>query len=233
MTEKGPNTLIKSLGLYSHRTIGNGRFTSLKSYETSIFKQIRKVFNPMAINVQGISLTHEKMQFFHYSVLGVIYALIDALGHCSVILQPWNFCKVEFTDICSACETRRKITKILQPFGFSLELESLKSVKYSCCYEFSKVGTFFWFTRYKNNLQNISCQYINKTNYSCTLNMYLKTVDLSESYLMTSSGQPIHMNARSFSFPRVDRLRVFTCFSLVKALSQQIFVNEGVKVFLG
>ena len=43
--------------------------------------------------------------------------LIDVLGHFSVTLQPLNFCKVKFT-ICSARETRRKITKILQPFGF-------------------------------------------------------------------------------------------------------------------
>ena len=59
-----------------------------------------------------------------------------------------KFCKVEFTYICSARETKRKITKILQPFGFELELESFKSVKYSCRYEFSKVGTFFCLTRY-------------------------------------------------------------------------------------
>ena len=39
---------------------------------------------------------------------------------------------------------------MLQPFGFKLELESFKSVKYSRYYEFSKVGTFFWLTRYLN-----------------------------------------------------------------------------------
>ena len=88
MTEKGRKTLIKSLGLFSHRTIGNGRFTSLQSYKTSIFKQIRKIFNPMAVNVRGISLTHEKLHFLHYYVLGVIYALIDVLGDFSVIWQP-------------------------------------------------------------------------------------------------------------------------------------------------
>ena len=32
MSEKGPKTLIKSYGLSSHRTIGNGPLTSLKSY---------------------------------------------------------------------------------------------------------------------------------------------------------------------------------------------------------
>ena len=88
MTGKRPKTLIKSLGLCSHRTIGHGRFTSLKSYKTSIFKQIRKIFNPMAINVQEISLTYEKLHFLHYSVREVINELIDVLGHFSVIYQP-------------------------------------------------------------------------------------------------------------------------------------------------
>ena len=59
-----------------------------------------------------------EVAFMHYSVRGVIYALIDILGNFSVILQPWNFCKVEFTYISSARETARKITKILQPSCF-------------------------------------------------------------------------------------------------------------------
>ena len=50
MTKKGPKTLIKSKGFYSNRTIGHGRFTSLKSYKTSIFKQMRKIFNPKEVN---------------------------------------------------------------------------------------------------------------------------------------------------------------------------------------
>ena len=86
--EKGPKTLIKLQGLYSQRTIGNGRFTSLKCDKTSIFKQILKIFNLMAINVQRISLIHEKLHFLHYFLRGVIYALIDVLGHFSVILRP-------------------------------------------------------------------------------------------------------------------------------------------------
>ena len=93
--------------------MGNGRLTSLKSYKTSIFKQIRKIFNPLAIDVWRISLTHEKLHFLHYSVQGVRYALINVLGSYSVILQPLTFCKIEFTNIPSACETSRKITKIL------------------------------------------------------------------------------------------------------------------------
>ena len=58
--------------------------------KTSIFKQIRKIFNPMAINVQRISLTHDKFYFLHYSVREVIYALIDVLGHFQ------SFCNHEF-----------------------------------------------------------------------------------------------------------------------------------------
>ena len=88
MTGKGPTTVTKSLGLYSHRTIGHHRSTSHQSYKTSIFKQIRKIFNPMAINVQRISLTHEKLHFLHYSVPEVIYELINVLGHFAVTLQP-------------------------------------------------------------------------------------------------------------------------------------------------
>ena len=41
----------------------------------------------MAINERRISLTHEKLHFLGYSVLGVIYSLIDVLGHFSVILH--------------------------------------------------------------------------------------------------------------------------------------------------
>ena len=87
--------------------------------KTSIFKQILKIFSPMAINVHRISLINEKLHFLHYFVRGAIYALIDVfLVNFSVILQPRKFCKVEFTYICSSRETTRKITKILQPFGF-------------------------------------------------------------------------------------------------------------------
>ena len=75
-------------------------------------------------------------------------------------------------------------------------------------------------------------------NYSRALNLFLKTVDSSERYRITPSGetqfkislsQPINMNASSLSFPRVDRKRVFTCFGLLKALSQLTWVNESVK----
>ena len=44
----------------------------------------------------------EKLDFLHYSVREVIYALIDVLGHFSVICNHQNFCKVELTYTCSA-----------------------------------------------------------------------------------------------------------------------------------
>ena len=76
------------------------------------------------------------------------YNLINALDPFSFIFQPWNFYIVNFTDTSSAGKTARKITKILQSFGFCLEFKSFKLVKYAWCCEFSNVGTFFWLTRY-------------------------------------------------------------------------------------
>ena len=77
--------------------------------------------------------------------------------------ETMKFYKVEFTDTSSACMIARKITKILQSFSFWLELESFKSVKYSWCYEFSNVGTFFWHTWYCFNLHKVfKCAQINK-----------------------------------------------------------------------
>ena len=78
-----------------------------------------------------------------------LYNMINVLGPFSVILQPLKFHKVEFTDTSYAGKTARKITKVLRSFGLQLEFESFISVKYSWCYEFSKVGTFFWLTQYQ------------------------------------------------------------------------------------
>ena len=144
MTGTGPKDIDQIVRTLFSSNNRQWRFTSLKSNKTSILKQIQKIFNPMAINARRTSLTHEKLHFLHYSVRGVIYALIDVLGHFSVFLQPRNLCKVEFTYICSARVTTRKNAKILQPFGSLLALQSFHSVKYSSCHEFSKVGTFFW-----------------------------------------------------------------------------------------
>ena len=44
------------------------------------FKLILKIFQPMAMNVQRISLTHEKLCFLHRFVLGDPYDLMECLG---------------------------------------------------------------------------------------------------------------------------------------------------------
>ena len=70
------------------------------------------------------------------------YDLINVLGPFLVILQPRNFYKVEFTNTVSARKTARRITKILRSSGYSQEIESFKSMKYSSCHEFSNLGAF-------------------------------------------------------------------------------------------
>ena len=79
-----------------------------KSHTTSFIKQIFKTLSPMAIRVRWISLTLKQLLFLYWSEWGVLYDLINVLGPFLVILQPWNFCKVEFTCICSAREISRK-----------------------------------------------------------------------------------------------------------------------------
>ena len=73
-----------------------------------------KIFNPMAIHVQRISLTHEKLHFLHYSVREVIYKLID-------------FDQVEFIYICSAGRTARKIKKYFDLLPFNKNLNDSNS----------------------------------------------------------------------------------------------------------
>ena len=53
-----------------------------------------------------------------------------------------KFYKVKFTDTSSAGKAVGKISKMLRSFNVSLEFESFKSVKYSWCCEFFKVGSF-------------------------------------------------------------------------------------------
>ena len=43
---------------------------------------------PRKLMPRGYLSTHEKLHFLHYSVREVIYALIDVLGHFSVINEP-------------------------------------------------------------------------------------------------------------------------------------------------
>ena len=46
------------------------------------------------------------------------YDLTKCFKHFSAILRPWHFYNVEFTYTSSPRKTARKITKILQSFGF-------------------------------------------------------------------------------------------------------------------
>ena len=75
------------------------------------FQTNTKDFQSHGKTVQRISLTHEKMYAIDCSVRRVLQDLINVLGHFSVISQPWNFYKVEFTDSSSAAKTARKITQ--------------------------------------------------------------------------------------------------------------------------
>ena len=52
------------------------------------FQTDTKEFSPVLIRVQWISLTHEQSHFLYQSVQGVLYYLINVVGHFSVILQP-------------------------------------------------------------------------------------------------------------------------------------------------
>ena len=112
MTEKRPKTLFKLYGLSFRRTIRSGRFTSLNGYTISVFKQILKLISPMAINVQWISLTHELLHFIYLSVRGVLFDLIDVLGHFMSFCNQ-EICKVKFADTFSAGKAAKVITKIL------------------------------------------------------------------------------------------------------------------------
>ena len=114
-------------------------------------KYILKIFSPMAINVQCISLTREQLHFSYWFVWWSLYNLINILGHFSIILHQWDLRKVEFVDVSSAHETARKIRRILQSSGFQLEFESFKA--YSLYNEFSKVGIVFCLTWYIKLLQ--------------------------------------------------------------------------------
>ena len=68
----------------------------------------------MAINVQRIALTREKLHFLYCSVRGV---LEKYLGPFSVILRQSNFCEVESTNISGARKTASKVKKTLRSFG--------------------------------------------------------------------------------------------------------------------
>ena len=74
--------------------------------------------------------------------VALLYLSINALALFSHF-ATMKFCKVEFTNIFCTSKKASRITKMIRSFGFSIEFEPYKSVRYSLCYECSKAGTFF------------------------------------------------------------------------------------------
>ena len=60
-----------------------------------------EIFNPMAMNMQGISFTQEKLQFLYCSVRGVLYDSINYFRPFQSF-DTIKFCKIEFAYISSA-----------------------------------------------------------------------------------------------------------------------------------
>ena len=65
----------------------------------------------MVNNVQRISLIHEMLHFVHYFVQGVIYDLIDVLGHFSVICNHAIFVKLNLPTFVVLVRQREKLKK--------------------------------------------------------------------------------------------------------------------------
>ena len=73
------------------------------------------------------SLINEQLHFLHWSVRGILYDLTNVSGPFSVILQPWNFCKLQFIYISCALDTARKLTKISWSFATKIRTINLQS----------------------------------------------------------------------------------------------------------
>ena len=73
--------------------------------------------------------------------------LCQCLGHFSVILQPWHFCKVEFTYISCASKTARKITKNSSIFRLLTRIWIIHICEVPLVLWIFKSGNFFWLTR--------------------------------------------------------------------------------------
>ena len=71
----------------------------------------------MAINVQRISLTREKLHFIHYSVREVMYALIDVLGMFQSFCNHEIFVKLNLPIFIALIGQREKSQKY---FNFQL-----------------------------------------------------------------------------------------------------------------
>ena len=73
----------------------------------------------MAINVQRIALTHEKLRFLHYPVPGVIHALIDVLGHFFSHFATMKFEKLNLSIFLGLLRKREKSQQYFDPLAFN------------------------------------------------------------------------------------------------------------------
>ena len=73
----------------------------------------------MAINVKRISLIHEKLHFRHYSVRGVIYELIDVLGHFQSFCNHELFVKLNLPVFLVLVGQREKSQKYFDLLAFN------------------------------------------------------------------------------------------------------------------
>ena len=97
----------------------NGRFTSRKSYKTSILKQTLKIFCPMALNVQWIFLKHKELHFLGCSIRGVVCNLISVLGPFLIICDHEIFVKLKLPIFLVLVRQREKSQKYPGLFAFN------------------------------------------------------------------------------------------------------------------
>ena len=90
MFPKHPRYNASYVFQFKHDNITTRCFTYPRVKKELISKRTRPIFNPMAINTQMISPTHEKLYFLYCSVRGV-YSCFD-----QVFLQPCILHAVEF-----------------------------------------------------------------------------------------------------------------------------------------
>ena len=91
----------------------------------SIFKQIRKIFSLVAINVQRISLTQEKLHFLHHSVREVIYELIEVWAIFQSFCNHDIFVKLNLPMFVVLVGKREKSQKYFDPSAFNYNLNHL------------------------------------------------------------------------------------------------------------
>ena len=81
-----------------------------------------KIFNPTAINVQRISLTHEELLFLYGSVRGVHHDLINVLGHFQSFCNHEIFVKSNLPTYLVLLRQREKSQKYFDLLAFNWNL---------------------------------------------------------------------------------------------------------------